>query len=401
MKTTVRVKLRPSSAAARPGSVVYQVARRGERRQMAAPYRLFPAEWDADAGQPLAPLHSGRREEVEQARQGIRRDMERLQSVIEACGRQGAGFTAGDVVEAFRRSLCRRSFLAFMEETVQGMAARCRYGTAHNYGSALRKFRRFTGGADVTFDQMDSRLMIDYEEHLRAGGAMDNSVSFHTRILRAVYNRAVRQGLTEDCRPFRHVFTGVAKTRKRALTFEDIRRIRRLDLSRSPRLDFARDLFIFLFLCRGMSFVDAAGLKKTDLCDGVITYRRQKTGQTLCVRYVEEIRAIVDRHADPRSPYLLPVVSPAKGSVRRQYETMLRLTNSRLKKVALKAGLAKPLTTAVARHSWATIAKRRQVPFPVISDALGHSSLKTTQIYLASVDASDIDKANELVIRDL
>ena len=274
-------------------------------------------------------------------------------------------------------------------------------GTARNYSAALGSFKRFRDNEDIPMEAIGHILMEDYQAYLTSTGVVPNSISFYMRILRAVYNRAVEQGLTEDRKPFRTVFTGTEKTLKRAISIHDIKRIRDLDLSTRPNLEFARDLFFFLFLCRGMSFIDAVFLKKTDVRNGVLTYRRQKTGQMLHIKVIQPIRELIDRYSNKDSPYLLPVITSSGGDERKQYEAVLRRVNNALKAIAGMVKLPIPLTTYVSRHAWASIAKSKNVPVNVISDALGHDSIATTQVYLASIDASVIDRANELIVKDL
>ena len=221
------------------------------------------------------------------------------------------------------------------------------------------------------------------------------------RILRAVYNRAIEQDLTEDRRPFRTVYTGTEKTLKRAISISDIKRIRELDLSYRPNLEFARDIFLFLFFCRGMSFIDAAFLKRTDIQNGVLTYRRHKTNQILHIKIIEPIKDLINCYSNKDSPYLLPVITRSEYDERKQYESALRRVNNALKIIADMVKLPIPLTTYVTRHAWASIAKSKNVPINVISDALGHDSIATTQIYLASIDTSTIDRANELIIKGI
>ncbi len=150
-----------------------------------------------------------------------------------------------------------------------------------------------------------------------------------------------------------------------------------------------------------MSFIDAAFLKKDDICNGILTYRRRKTGQLLHIKIIRQVKEIIDRHSDKDSPYLLPIISHTGQDERKQYETALHRVNKDLKVIAGMAKLPVTLTTYVSRHAWATIAKSKNVPISVISDALGHDSLATTEIYLASIDASTIDRANELIAGDL
>lgn len=288
-----------------------------------------------------------------------------------------------------------------MENAIERLRQLNHIGTAKNYRAALGSFRQFRSNVDISIASIDHVLMEDYQVYMTSTGLTPNSISFYMRILRAVYNRAVEQELTKDRRPFRTVFTGVEKTRKRAISIHDVKRIRNLDLSLKPNLEFARDLFLFLFFCRGMSFIDAAFLKKTDIQNGVLTYRRHKTDQALHIRIIKPIRELIDRHSSKDSPYLLPIMDGSVGDGRRQYETALRRMNYTLKTIGGMVKLPVALTTYVSRHTWATIAKSKNVPVNVISDALGHDSIATTQTYLASIDSSVIDRANELVIKDL
>ena len=212
---------------------------------------------------------------------------------------------------------------------------------------------------------------------------------------------AVEKELTVQRNPFRHVYTGIDKTVKRAVPAKVIRQIRDLDLTPDPAMDLARDLFMFSFYTRGMSFIDMAFLKKSDLKNGILSYRRQKTGQQLFIRWEKPMQEIVDKYDTTGTPYLLPVIRDTTKDARRQYKNAEHLTNGRLKRIGKRLGLEIPLTTYVARHGWASIAKSKNIPVATISEAMGHDSEKTTRIYLASLDTSVVDKANNLVIKSL
>ena len=173
------------------------------------------------------------------------------------------------------------------------------------------------------------------------------------------------------------------------------------ELGDRPGLQFARDLFLFSFFMRGMSFVDMAFLRKSDLRYGVLSYRRRKTGQVLCVKWEACMQRIVDRYAVAGSVFLFPLLDEGKGDLRVQYKRMQARINVRLKVIGELVGCPIPLSLYVARHSWASIAKDRDVPLSVISEGMGHDSLLTTQIYLASLDNSLVDRANWLILKDL
>jgi len=399
--TIVKVKLRRSTVKDHPGTIIYVITHRRTVRQITTRYKVFPHEWDEKHSRPISADNNSRADIVSLIDRKLYADVERLDEIIRQFENHCHGYSSDDVVAEFQRTGMENTFFNFMEGVIGRLLRLNRSGTAKNYRAALGSLKQFRGNEDIPIDSIDHILMEDYQAYLASRGVVPNSISFYMRILRAVYNRAVEQGVTADHRPFRTVFTGMEKTLKRAISISDIRRIRDLDLSLKPGLEFARDLFLFLFLCRGMSFIDAAFLKKTDIQNGALTYRRHKTGQLLHIKVIKQIEEIVDRHSDKESPYLLPVITRPGENERKQYETVLHRVNKSLKTIAGMIKLPVALTTYVTRHAWATIAKSKNIPVNVISDALGHDSVTTTQIYLASIDTSVIDWANELIVKDL
>lgn len=282
----------------------------------------------------------------------------------------------------------------FMQAQVERLRLAGKNRTAETYAATLRSFRRFRKGEDVRLEQMTPELMEAYEGYLRASGLTPNSTSFYARILRAVYNRAVEQGLVEDCKPFKHVYTGVDKTVKRALPFELLKEIKALDLREHPALTFARDMFMLSFYLRGMSFIDMAFLRKSDLRSGYITYRRRKTGQQLIIAWTEEMQDILNRYPSNPTEYLLPIITGDEIN----YRNVGYNINYNLKRVAAMVGITVPLTMYVARHSWASAARELNIPISVISEGMGHDNEATTRIYLASIDTRVVDYANQLIL---
>lgn len=180
-----------------------------------------------------------------------------------------------------------------------------------------------------------------------------------------------------------------------------IKKIKTLDLELIPALDFARDMFMMSFMLRGMSFIDMAYLKKTDFNNGYITYRRKKTGQQLTIEWTKEMQMLLDKFPENDSDYLLPIIKNAGTNERYTYRNVGYNINHNLKTIANKVGITIPLTLYVARHSWASVAKAKGIPLSVISEGMGHDSEATTQIYLASLDTSVVDKANSLILKSL
>ena len=250
-------------------------------------------------------------------------------------------------------------------------------------------------------DSINSEVIEEYEVWLKHNGLIPNSIGFYTRILRAVYNRAVDNEIIENRYPFRKVYTGVDKTIKRALPLSIIKAIAGLDLSMTSALDFARDMFLMSFYLRGMSFIDMAYLKKSDLQNGRVTYRRRKTGQQLIIGWEPEMQKILDKYPENKTDYLLPIITNPMTNERKTYRNKCYNINRNLKKIATMIGVSIPLTLYVARHSWASAAKSKGIPISVISEGMGHNSEVTTQIYLSSLDSSVIDRANSLIIKCL
>lgn len=276
-----------------------------------------------------------------------------------------------------------------------------KYRTSETYHATLNSFTTFRNGQDVVFAEFDSDLMILYESYLRNRGVTKNSSSFYMRILRAVYNRAVEKELTKQRYPFKHVYTGIDKTIKRAISLKEIKLIKNLDLSLQPSLDFARDMFLFSFYTRGMSFIDMAYLKKQNLSNGILSYRRHKTGQQLYIKWEKCMQDILGKWENQMELYLLPILRSSIGNERCLYKHTLYAVNKSLKEIAKMVKVVVPLTMYVARHSWASIARNKKIPLPIISEGMGHDSESTTQIYLASLDSSKIDEANSIILKGL
>lgn len=294
----------------------------------------------------------------------------------------------------------KKSLFLFMQVNIAGLQRSGKVRTSETYMTALSSFQRFMGGKDILLNNVDSELMMGYETYLKTHGVSMNTISFYMRILRAVYNRAVERGMVKQRDPFKYVYTGVYKTVKRAVPLKTIRQIKELDLEMFPSLSFARDLFLFSFYTRGMSFIDMAYLQKSDLSNGILSYRRKKTGQLLSIKWEKCMQDLIDKYPENTSSYLLPIIRSEEND-RRQYKNAICLVNRKLKEIGEMSGLSHPLTMYVARHSWASSAKDKHIPIAVISEGMGHNSEKTTSIYLASLDGAIIDKANNLILKGL
>ena len=199
--------------------------------------------------------------------------------------------------------------------------------------------------------------------------------------------------------PFKHVYTGIDKTVKRALPLKIIRRIKELDLSLKSSLDFARDMFLFSFYT--WNVVHRHGISQEEGFAERHPFLSQTKDGAAIIHQVGKIHAGDYRQIPANeNGYLLPIIKTDRNE-RLQYRNALRLVNNKLKEISRSIGLQAKLTMYVSRHSWASIAKSQNIPLSVISAGMGHDSENTTQIYLASLDNSTIDKANDLILKKL
>ena len=400
--TSVRIKFRESTIDGKEGTLYYQVIHNRMVRQIGTDYHLRSEEWQEDEGNIV--LGKGntneRKDYLHELAERIRNDRLRFARIVSELDNNGIGYTADDVVAKFNKLTSRQSVQVYMQSIIRQQKAQRRHRTAETYAATMRSFMAFREGKDISWDCVTPALVKSYEVWLKTKGVSLNTVSFYMRILRAVYNRAVNDGLATDQHPFGQVYTGVAKTAKRGISTADIARILHLDLSASPSRAFARDIFMFSFYTRGMSLIDIAKLKTDNIKNGVLTYQRSKTGQRISVKWRKEMQAIVDHYHQQGSTRLLPIITQ-ETDIRKQYDTALHNINYNMKKIGEAVGLSIPLTMYVARHSWASAASQSNIPLHVISQCLGHDSEHTTQIYLSSIDVNQMDEANDKIIRKL
>lgn len=312
------------------------------------------------------------------------------------------------------------SFLAYATAEANHLKDVGRYGAARNHTNAYQRFAAYLhhlGKKDITFRQMKASLLTDFEDWLKLRGICRNTSSCYLRALSSVWHKAVRTGLaTGD--PFVGTYRGVDKTRKRAITPDGIRQLRNLNIELAltahrqkttgkklrqhlDRLLLARDLFLFSFCSRGTTFVDMAYLRKSDLKGSTIVYVRRKTGQRIEVAVEPLMHDIIQRHPH-NSPFLLPIITEAHDEYRmyQQYQSALHLYNKSLRELGQMLGGLK-LSSYVSRHSWATTAKGNHLPVSLISQALGHDSIRTTEIYLMSLESNIIDQANHALLESV
>lgn len=289
-----------------------------------------------------------------------------------------------------KRTVNNTSLMGFLPRASAGMSR----STAANYLTAARSLIRFCGGTDLMLRDLSNDTVRSYVRWLAAQGVSPNTSACYLRSLRAVYNKAAVCLRFRNRCPFEGVPTANTETVKRSLDQEALRRLLALELPKGSMLELARDLFLFSLYAMGMPFVDLARLKRSQIRDGYIMYRRQKTGRGVRVR-IEPLMEDIIRKYDDGSEYVFPIL---RG---RSYETALNAYNRRLRRIGHMAGLGTALTSYVARHTWASAAYRNNVDLPIISRALGHANTRTTLVYVREIDDTRVAEANRRLLEKI
>lgn len=292
------------------------------------------------------------------------------------------------------------SLQAYMAAVIARLYAEERNGTAHVYQSSYNHIEKFAGHRPVSFEELTPLWINAFQSYLQGKKLRPNTISTYLRMLRAVYLRAVDEDKA-GYRPrlFNGVFTGTRITVKRALDKQTLEELNH-PVTDNARLESARQLFLLLFMLRGIPFVDMAYLRRQDLVGNRLTYQRRKTGTALTVCVEPEAMELINllRNPDPASPYLLPLIAHPGKDEYKQYTHALRLFNHRLRKLSARLSTAENLSSYSARHSWATIANDCAYHQELIRDAMGHSSVKVTETYFRKSANARIDEMNRGIL---
>lgn len=393
--TSVKVKFRRSTVKNKEGVLCFQLIHNRKVKLITSRFRLFFHEWDHRRSTVI--MDNADQERViylQNISDGLKAETQQIYDLISILDRR-SDYSVNELIEYYISHSFNGYFFPFIKYLIKKLNSENRTKTASIYETAKRSFSRFRYGKDVHIDKIDCHLIRQYESYLKDQGLCINSISCYMRALRAIYNRAVERGLTISKKPFKNVYTGIDRTIKRAVDEGVIAKLHALDLSGYFALQQSRDLFMFSFYSRGMSFIDMANLTHDNLKNGYIVYSRSKTKQVLTIKVEKCIEEIIERYGNLTiGNYLLPIYSQRNCSS----GSNLRTHNKRLKRISDMLGLKRPLSSYVSRHSWATIALRKGISVQVISEGMGHENEKTTRIYLASLDQSVIDDANAQII---
>ena len=398
---TIKLKFRPSSVPEAEGTLYYQVIHKRKVKYISTEHHIYADEWDEKAETIVVAAESERKGTLAMMQCKIDKAFKQLRSILDRTERCHKDYTVEDLCKAFIKEQTYKTVFVFLQEQATKKEQMKRLGTARTYGNAYRRFKAFREDVDLAFDELTPDMIECYEAWLIDRRLKRNSIRCYLRTLNTLLCKAVAEGLLSNRNLFSRVRLSYVKTTKRAISEKELKVIANLKLPEHSTMALARDIFMFSFYMRGMPFVDIAYLRKTDLKNGMWTYCRRKTNQCLMVEWEKAQQKILDRyaHQTENGPYLLPIINKEDGTEYLQYQRMQTNINRALKKIGEMAELKMPLTTYVARHTWASVARDMNIPISIISEGMGHNSIKTTQVYLNSIDISRINEANKGIIK--
>lgn len=380
--------------------IVLRVFKDGKKKIVRMGISVHPEHWDATKNKIKS--NCPNKEYLDSIITGV---LSKYQKQILEFQSIGKDYSLNQLIEAVDKPLRNISVSEYLESIIQGLMKENRVGNATHYQALYNSLEKFSKINQLQFVDIDVVFLNKYETHLRGIGNKGNTISIKMRTLKAVYNRAVKDNIIkQDYYPFNDYNVSKLKdtTRKRSISKEDIQKIIDLDvevITKRPQslIQFSKDLFLFSYLGCGINMVDMAHLRKENLFDSRVMYKRHKTGKQISFLLHPLAKDIMEKYNSNLTSYIFPILDDSvHTTAEQQFRRIKKITyvaNKNLKKIGDAIGLQIPLTTYVSRHSFATILKRSGVNVAIISEALGHSDLKTTQIYLDTFENSQIDEA--------
>lgn len=384
--------------------LVFQIIHKRKKKLIYTPYKLFENEYDQTTQKVRYSKSQGNlsSKEVLSLNSHLSQERQRIEKIVLNLKQITKDYSVKDIHDGYDYQCKSYKLLHYMDFLINQKKQINKNGISEAYKSTRSSLAKFIGNTDIAAHEITPRFVSEYENFLRTRHLTGNTIAFYMRNLRTIYNRMINDGFVPRCEnPFKSIKISPAKTVKRALEKVTMKHLAEMTFDDSKRsLELSRDLFLFSFYTRGMAFVDICYLRYDDIRDGVISYQRQKTKQPIYVGITTQLQSIIDNYYDEARGFVMPVLNvELSQSLYRQYRSALARNIRHLKIIGERLKLKSPLTTYVARHSWATIAKKQGIAMTVISEGLGHTSEKTTRIYLKELDRSTLDKANEAVIK--
>lgn len=294
------------------------------------------------------------------------------------------------------------TFEEFANQLIEQMISIRKVGNATVYQTAVNRIIKYSNSG-LTFKQIDYLFLEGFKTQLIKEGAKVNTISNYFRTIRAIYNKAIKAKIVDrSLYPFYDVTVKTERTAKRAIGIKEIKAIVRLELQKNTPLWFAQCYFLLSFCLIGTSFSDLAYLTQSSIIKGRLVFKRQKTGKLYSIKITKEAERILALVRNPDGRFLLPIlpdsITENTLDARKLIQQWIKTTNKYLARISTDLPLDNVLTTYVARHTWATTAKRLGYSNELIAEAMGHEyGNATTAIYLDTFDQEVIDDMNSKI----
>ena len=294
----------------------------------------------------------------------------------------------------------------FTNKLIKDMMQLNQTGNALIYQTALNRFMSYSN-TEIKFHEIDYNVLMGYKQHLLLGGVKQNTVSNYFRTIKAIYNKAIKAKIVDrSLYPFLDLPIKQERTQKRAIGLEEIQNILKLDLRENSPLWHSRNYFILSFCLIGISFTDLAYLKPSNIVNGRLIFNRRKTHKKYNIKLTPQAQSIFNYYNKCNSAYLLCILSHKviedSLEAKKTIHQWIKTANKYLKRLGEDIGLESPLTTYVARHTWATTAKKLGYSNELIAEAMGHEyGNRITSIYLDSFESDVVDDMNNKICEKL
>lgn len=369
------------------------VCKDGKRKYQSLGISIKAEQWDFKTNQPKTKCPN--RERILLL---INEKINELQKTVLDKRIAGKDFTAATLIESTTKNKSHKTVGEYYLTYIQNLKKEKRIRYAGMLEVSYNSFIKFNKHLDIPFSDIDVAWLKKYELWMKEQNLSVSTISTRVRHLRAVFNLAIAEHfIKNDCYPFRNYKVSKLnkQTPKRAIAKKDVMRIMGYQ-GKSEMECLAIDVFVFSYLNAGINFIDIAKLKHSNIVESHLIYNREKTKKLINVPLQPKALEIIAKYQSDKSPYLFPILSPfhqTEVQVANRLHKVLAKVNKHLKEIGERLNLPIPLTTYVARHSYATVLKRAGVSTSIISESLGHSSERVTQIYLDSFDNEQVDDA--------
>ena len=379
--------------------IMLRVAKDGKRSMKSLGVSVNPAYWDFSKNCPKKNCPNRL-----MLMQLISQTLAEYRGKIMVAKVNGEEISTSSVVADSKLSTCHITVENYITKHIQELRESGKVGNSYAYLNLRTTLQNFYGKKlNFLFNAIDVPFCNKFEAWMRKNKFEDTTMHYYFRTLRATYNKAVEANCADrEKSPFVEYKLSrfCTKTKKRALSKENVMKIVNADCSKmGEKAQLAHDVFTFSYYCGGISLVDVANLTPYNIVDGRLIYERQKTHGEINLVMLDEAKIIIGKYSEHQKDagYLFPILDNRKHITPMQKFNRVRKLchqiNKELHRIANGLGITENVTTYVARHSFATVLKKSGVNIGIISQALGHQDIKTTQVYLAQFDDEQVDVA--------